>query len=217
MTPIWGLVGRGLERCQLDAHAFDGSLCLEGGLYLTVLIVAAVYDGVLSRHVVWGVVVGRYLWTFAVHCLTGQHVLCVVSHCELALIHCHVLQLLIVQGAEETHSFVLLHSFFIVIIGIIHLKEPSTCSLLVLHDLLLGMGAHGLMHLDVAGDAQQLAVVRVVCQSLHLLHRLSLFDRLDMMHVNAWSIDAFLKAQLAQAVGTSEYLGSQQFPSLVVQ
>ena len=66
-------------------------------------------------------------------------------------------------------------------------------------------------------NAQQLAVVRVVCQSLHLLHRLRLFNGSDVMHVNAWSVDAFLQAQLAQAVGTSEHLCSQQLPPLVVQ
>jgi hypothetical protein len=38
-----------------------------------------------------------------------------------------------------------------------------------------------------------------------------------MMHVNAWLVDAFLQAQLAQSVGASEHLGSQQLPPLVVQ
>jgi hypothetical protein len=79
------------------------------------------------------------------------------------------------------------------------------------------MGAHLLMHLDVAGDAQQLAVVRIVRQSLHLLHRLRLFNGSDVMHVNTSGDEAFSLAQLAQAVGTSEHLGSQQLPPLVVQ
>ena len=35
-------------------------------------------------------------------------------------------------------------------------------------------------------NAQQLTVVRIVCQLLHLLHRLRLFDRLDVMHVHTW-------------------------------
>ena len=125
-------------------------------------------------------------------------------------------QLLIVQGAEDTQSFVLLHSFFFIInlrltlftlgmtdasivllslthkVRIVHFEEPSTGSLLVLLHLLFGMRPHVLMHLDVAGDAQQLAVVRVVCQSLHLLHGLGLLHRLDVVHVHAWRDDALL-------------------------
>ena len=66
-------------------------------------------------------------------------------------------------------------------------------------------------------NTQQLAVGRVVCQSLHLLHRLRLFNWSDVMHVNAWGNEALGLAQLAQAVGTSEHLGSQQLPPLVVQ
>ena len=79
------------------------------------------------------------------------------------------------------------------------------------------MGSHVLVYLDVTGDAQQLAVVRVVCQSLHLLHRLRLFNGSDVMHVHAWGDEALSLAQLAQASGTSEHLGSQQLPPLVVQ
>ena len=102
-------------------------------------------------------------------------------------------------------------------VRVIHFEEPSTGSLLVLLHLLLGMGAHDLMHLDVAGDAQQLAVGWIVRQSLHLLHRLRLFDRSDVVHVHAWGDEAISLAQLAQASGTSEHLGSQQLPPFVVQ
>ena len=66
-------------------------------------------------------------------------------------------------------------------------------------------------------NAQQLAVGWIVCQSLHLLHSLRLFDWSDVMHVNAWGDEALGLAQLAQSVGTSEHLGSQQLPSLIVQ
>jgi hypothetical protein len=73
------------------------------------------------------------------------------------------------------------------------------------------------MHLDVTGNAQQLAVGGIVCQSLHLLHSAPCLHRLDVMHVNAWGDESLSLAQLAQASGTSEHLGSQQFPPLVVQ
>ena len=73
------------------------------------------------------------------------------------------------------------------------------------------------MHLDVTGNTQQLAVAGVVCQSLHLLHRLGCLDWSDVMHVHAWGDEALGLAQLAQASGTSEHLGSQQFPPLVVE
>ena len=86
---------------------------------------------------------------------------------------------------------------------------PPLCpTLLVRLHLFFGVAAHGLVHLDVTGDAQQLAVVRVVCQSLHLLHRSPCLHRLDVMHVHAWGDEAFGLAYLAQAVGTSEHLGS---------
>jgi hypothetical protein len=73
------------------------------------------------------------------------------------------------------------------------------------------------VNFDMMFNAQQLTVGGIVRQPLHLLHRLRLFNRSEVMHVNAWSVDAFLQAQLAQAVGTSEHLGSQQLPPLVVQ
>ena len=79
------------------------------------------------------------------------------------------------------------------------------------------MGAHLLMHLDMTGDAQQLAVGGIVCQPFHLLHRLRLFDGSDVMHVNAWGDEALSLAQLAQTSSTPEHLGSQQLPPLVVQ
>lgn len=50
--------------------------------------------------------------------------------------------------------------FFIV--WVIGFEEPLPGSRLVLSHLFLGMGAHGLMHLDVALYAQQLAVADVV-------------------------------------------------------
>lgn len=50
--------------------------------------------------------------------------------------------------------------FFIV--WVVGFEEPLTGSLLILSHLLLGMGAHGLMHLNVALYAQQLAVADVV-------------------------------------------------------
>ena len=105
-------------------------------------------------------------------------------------------------------------------VRVIRFHESPSSSRLVLRDLLLCMGAHVLMHLDVAGNAQQLAVVGIVTPCTHSVwsfNRLRLFDRSDVMHVHAWGYEALSLAQLAQAVGTSEHLGPQQLPPLVIQ
>ena len=103
------------------------------------------------------------------------------------------------------------------VVRVVHFEEPLTSSFLILSYLLRCMRPHILMHFDVAGDTQQLTVGGIVCQSLHLLHRAPCLHRLDVVHIHTWGDEAFSLAQLAQAIGTSEHLGSQQLPSLVVQ
>ena len=52
--------------------------------------------------------------------------------------------------------------------------------------LRLGVGSHLLVHLDVARDAQQLAVGRVEGEASHLLLGASLLYWSDVVHVHAW-------------------------------
>ena len=76
---------------------------------------------------------------------------------------------------------------FFFIVWVIGFEEPSTCSLLVLLHLLLGMGAHLLMHLDVAWNTQQLAVGGIVTPCTHSVwafYRLGLLDGSNVMHVH---------------------------------
>jgi len=48
------------------------------------------------------------------------------------------------------------------------------------------VGSHLLVHLDVARDAQQLAVGRVEGEASHLLLGASLLYWSDVVHVHAW-------------------------------
>ena len=52
--------------------------------------------------------------------------------------------------------------------------------------LRLGVGSHLLVYLDVARDAQQLAVGWVEGEASHLLFGASLLYGSDVVHVNAW-------------------------------
>ena len=105
-------------------------------------------------------------------------------------------------------------------VWVVGFEEPLTCSLLVLLHLLLGVRSHLLMHLDVAGDAQQLAIGGIVTPCTHSVwsfDRLGLLDGSDVMHVHTSGDEALGLAPLAQAVGTAEHLSPQQLPLLVVQ
>ena len=109
---------------------------------------------------------------------------------------------------------------FCFIIWVVGFEEPLTGSRLVLSHLLLGVRSHLLMHLDVAGDAQQLAVGGIVTPCTHSVwafDRLGLLDGSDVMHVHTSGDEALGLAPLAQAVGTAEHLSPQQLPLLVVQ
>ena len=76
------------------------------------------------------------------------------------------------------------------VVGVVQFHEALPCPLLILLYLLLGVGAHVLMHLDVTRNAQQLAVGGIVCQSLHLLHGLGCLNGMDVVYVNAWRDEA---------------------------
>lgn len=73
-----------------------------------------------------------------------------------------------------------------VVARIVGCHEPLTCSLLVGLHLRLGVGSHLLVYLDVARDAQQLAVGRVEGEASHFLFGASLLYWSDVVHVNAW-------------------------------
>lgn len=109
--------------------------------------------------------------------------------------------------------------FFLFIVWVVGFHEALPCPRFVLGHLLLCMGVHVLMHLDVARNTQQLAVGGIVTPCTHSVwafDRLGLLDGSDVMHVHTSGDEAIGLAQLAQATGTSEHLSPQQLPLLVV-
>ena len=76
---------------------------------------------------------------------------------------------------------------------------------------LFGMG------LDMTWDAQQLDVVRVVTQALHLGQRLAALHRHDVMAVHAWGDVPFGLAPLAQPSGPGPHEGLHLRPLRGVQ
>lgn len=87
-------------------------------------------------------------------------------------------------------------------VRIVCFHESPSCSLLVLGHLFLLMRAHFLMGLDVAIDTQQLDVRWIVSPRLHAVgtfNRVSTFDWLDVVAVNARGNESLALAPLAQA------------------
>jgi hypothetical protein len=82
------------------------------------------------------------------------------------------------------------YSLFLLIVRVIAFHEPLTSSRLVLLHILLCMGVHRLVHLDVAGYAQQTAVGWVIGELFHLLHALTTLHWYDMVHVHTRRVDA---------------------------
>ena len=80
------------------------------------------------------------------------------------------------------------------IVRVVGFEEPSTCSRLVLRHLFFLMRVHLLVRLDVARDAQQFDVLRVVRPRLHAvrsIHGVSAFDGLDVMAIDSGGYESF--------------------------
>ena len=110
------------------------------------------------------------------------------------------------------------------IVWVVGFHEALPCPLLVGLHLLAGVAPHLLVGLDVAGDAQQLDVVDVVGQPLHLLFGLGRLDRHLVMTVNAggdiWHTtlgNAVSLASLAKSASPLPHHPLYLMPSLVVQ
>ena len=116
-------------------------------------------------------------------------------------------------------------SVWLHIVGVVHFHEPLPCSLLVGLHLLAGVAPHLLVGLDVAGDAQQLDVGRIVTELLHLHDGTATLHGLDVVAVHAWRDVpvghscrlALADAPLTQSVGTSPHLGLHLPPPWAVQ
>ena len=111
------------------------------------------------------------------------------------------------------------------IVRVVLFHEPVASLLVVLFVIIRRVASHFLMHLDVAGYAQQLDVGGIVTELLHLHDSAATLHGLDVVAVHAWRYVpvwhacrlAFTDAPLAQAIGTSPHLSLHLPPSWAVQ
>ena len=73
------------------------------------------------------------------------------------------------------------------------------------------------MRLDVAGNTQQADVVHIVCQPLHLLLSLGTLHGNDVVAIFPSGDVPFIKATLAESVGSPPYDALHLHPPLAVQ